>query len=256
MHTEDVVFALQDRLTAYLSTKDPQLLLVPEALAEADRLYYAVDWYAPREDWVDAARAFTIAVVVARLHWERWQLLGEQEGSQDLSRAMLFQMVYPLAPQHVPERLCAVYRAQGHQPQAITGHIEKANGLAVDLLRQAERTGEGSYLNEATALLLYATLLDPADEIRRGITLIHLGNVLTRKFEYTGDAGALTRAIDCHEQAMKAIRAGDVHHLMGISGLGHALIRQFELTGDPDVLSRAINEQRAAVRAAPDDAPH
>lgn len=50
----------------------------------------------------------------------------------------------------LPERLRAIFRARGH------------------------------------ALLLYATLLDPAEEVRRGITLIHPSHVLARKFENAG----------------------------------------------------------------------
>lgn len=124
-HTEDVVFALQDRLAAYHSTRDPQLLLLPEALAEADRLYYTVDWYAPREDWVDAARAFTIALMVARLHWERWQLLGEQD------------LPGPIARDAVPDGLpacpaaragAAVRRLRGTGPPATNDHRAHRKG--------------------------------------------------------------------------------------------------------------------------------
>ncbi|MCQ4042043.1 CHAT domain-containing protein [Streptantibioticus rubrisoli] len=249
---EDLAFALEDRLAA-VQGGGVAVLTDPDAVALAERLYLAVDWFAPIEGAVPTARAFNLAVLVATFHWHRYTHTGAE---QDLSRsAFLYLVVYGFATHLVPEPIRSAHEKRGHHHHAFTAaELEGFVGHAVSLLRQAERTGAVEPLDDATAVLRWVIWLAPVGHRLGGAAFAELGNVLTRKYEYTGDTDALARALNVNLRALGLLSRNDPYYPVVLSNLGHTTIRRFERDGELEPLRAAIDGLRRAVAlAAPDD---
>jgi hypothetical protein len=245
---EDLAFALEDRLAA-VQGGDVAVLTDPDAVALAERLFLAVDWFAPIEGAVPTARAFNLAVLVATFHWHRYIHTGTK---QDLSRAaFLYLVVYGFATHLVPEPIRSAHERQGSRHRAFsTAELEGCVGHAVALLRQAERTGAVEPLDDATAVLLFVIRLAPTGHRLGGAAFAELGNVLTRKYEYTGDTNALARASNVNTRALSLLSRSDPSYPVALSNLGHTTIRRFERDGRLEPLRSALDGLRQAVALA------
>ncbi|MFF8288736.1 CHAT domain-containing protein [Streptomyces sp. NPDC016309] len=256
MNTEDLTFAMEDRLDAFSTGGDPALLREPEARLLADRLHHAVDWFAPRTGPADTARAFNVAVLLATFHWYRFQ----QDGTRaDAERAALFfKLVHPVAAHCVPAVLLEAFAGQGGRPGGALTATEAAayTALAVNLLKDAEANGDPRLLDDAVELCLFAARAHPEQDLVQAEALVTLGNVLTRRYEYTGDPDSLTRACTVTVKGGQRIPEGHPYRLTLCSGLGHTAIRVYERGGDPGTLDLAIRALREAAYEAPRDHPH
>ncbi len=253
MGIEDMAFALEDRLVA-VENGDVAVLRDADANALAERLFRAVDWYAPIEGAVPTARAFNIAFLVSVFHWYRYT---RTEEPQDLSRAAFLSLVvYQFAADLVPDPLRSAHQQQGRTHRPLTAaELEGFASHAVALLRQAEHDGAVRSLDDAVAVLLLVIRVAPAGHRLVGAACADLGNVLTRKYEYTGDAHALQRAAHLNARALSLVSRADPHYPVALSNLGHTAIRRFERDGEAEPLRSAIDGLRQAVAlAAPGDA--
>ncbi|MGI5484514.1 CHAT domain-containing protein [Streptomyces lavendofoliae] len=256
MSTEDLTFAMEDRLDAFSSSGDVASLEEPEAQRLADRLYYAVDWLSPLTGAAEAARAFNVAVLLGTFHWYRYQHGG---GQADAERAaFLFRLVHPVAPHCVPEALSAAYAALGDPagggPEA--ARTAGYTALAIGLLKEVEAGGDPRLLDDAVELCLLSARANPRQDVVCAEALVTLGNVLTRRYEYTGDADSLDRAFTVTVKGGRAVPEGHPYRLTFCSGLGHTAIRRFERSGDLDTLDLAVRALREAAYTAPAGHPH
>ncbi|MET9803384.1 CHAT domain-containing protein [Streptomyces sp. NPDC006368] len=256
MNTEDLTFAMEDRLDAYASSGDAAVLQGPEAQRLADKLYYAVDWLSPLSEPAETARAFNVAALLGTFHWYRF----EHDGTRaDVRRAVLcFQLVHPVAPHCVPEAFRTVYATSGLPAGDGLDERELAayTATAVNLLKAAERNGDVHLLDDAVELCMFSARANPRQDVVRAEALVTLGNVLTRRYEYTGNPDSLDRAVVVTVKGGEMIPEGHPYRLAFCSGLGHAFIRRFQRTGDLDILDLAVGMLREAAYEAPDDHPH
>ncbi|MHC3390927.1 CHAT domain-containing protein [Streptomyces lavendulocolor] len=261
MNTEDLSFAMEDRLHAYSSGGDPALLREPEAQRLAERLYYAVDWLSPAGGPAEGARAFNVAVLLGTFHWYRFEHDGTRADAE--RAALLFRLVHQVAPHCVPEVLLEAYARQGYvrHGDAEGGGLDATElaaqtALAVNLLKKAEVSGDVRLLDDAVELCLLSARANPRQDVVCAEALVTLGNVLTRRYEYTGAVDSLDRAFVVTVKGGQLVPEGHPYRLAFCSGLGHTAIRRFQRTGDLDTLDLAIRALREAAYTAPDDHPH
>ncbi|MFF0472971.1 CHAT domain-containing protein [Streptomyces sp. NPDC004284] len=252
MSVLDLALALEQWLSDYYDSGDPAVLREPEAERLAERLYYSFDWYAPISGRVETARAVNAAVLLADFHWRRCEdaIAREVEiAREDAGRAgWLYHLVCGFAPHLVPEAVLDMYEKDGDR----IGDTVSASRLAayvaqgVELLREAEATGELRLLEDAASLCLFAARVNPRRDLLWAESLVTLGNVFTRAYEYTGSEGALERAFNVTEKGGEAIPEGDPYRWHYCSGFGHIALRTFQHTGDLDVLESGIRVLREA----------
>ncbi|GAB2750231.1 CHAT domain-containing protein [Streptomyces bullii] len=255
MNVEDLGFAMEELLDAYGSSGDPALLREPRAQQLTDRLYYAVDWLAPCLDAVEMARRINFAMLLAPFYWHRYEHDGSRE---DAVRAVfLYRQVCQVAPHCLPEWLPQLLAEEGDQVDTLSSSDLAAYAAeAVNRLKEAEANGDPQLLDDAVALSLFAARANPRQDVTRAEALTTLGNVLTRRYEYTGNTGDLDRAHVVLARAAEATPVDDPHFLKCCSAFGHMAIRMYQRTGDLDTLDQAINALRQAAYRAPDDDPH
>ncbi|MBV7698492.1 CHAT domain-containing protein [Streptomyces sp. TRM70350] len=255
MTVEDLGFAMEELLDAYGSSGDPALLKEPGAQQLTDRLYYAVDWLAPCLDAVEMARRINFAMLLAPFYWHRYEHDGSRE---DATRAVfLYRQVCQVASHCLPEGLPQILAEQGDRVDTLSSSDLAAYAAeAVNRLKEAEATSDPQLLDDAVALSLFAARANPRQDVTRAEALTTLGNVLTRRYEYTGNAADLDRAYVVTVRAAEVTAADDPHFLKCCSGFGHVAIRMYQRTGDLGTLDLAINALRQAAYRAPDDNPH
>ncbi|MFF8830903.1 CHAT domain-containing protein [Streptomyces sp. NPDC015131] len=263
MNTEDLAeglaFAMEDRLGAFSSGGDPAVLWEDEAERLAERLFRTVDWLAPHSGPAEGARAFNVAVLLATFHWYRFRHADAQADAE--RAAFLFRLVEPVAPHCVPAELRDAYARVGGQAGSALSAAELGDctGRAVGLLKDAETGGDPRLLDDAVELCLFAARANPCQEapdVLRAEALVTLGNVLTRRYEYTGDPDSLDRAFVVTVKGGEAVPEGDPYRLTFCSGLGHTAIRLFQRSGKTATLDLAVRALREAAYRAPEDHPH
>lgn len=248
---------MEQLLATLYESGDPALLREPEAQRLADRLYYAIDWYAPAEA-AQGARMFNVALLLAGFHWHRCENFEEEISKEDARRAtFLYKMVCQVAPHLVPEVIMNVYVETGDPVAGLRtdNPLPAYTQLGVNLLKEAEATGDPRLLDDAAEMCLLAVRANPREDVVKAEALITLGNVLTRRYEFLGEEDDLERAFIVTRMAEELIPEGDPCRLKFCSGLGHIAIREFQRTGNPDSLDEAVRVLREGVRGASEDDP-
>ncbi|CUM38273.1 CHAT domain-containing protein [Streptomyces gardneri] len=255
MSIRDLTLELEQRLATFYSIGDPELLREPEAQQLADRLYYAIDWYAPA-DAAEDARMFNVALLLASFHWHRCEYLEEEITGEDARRAtFLYKIVCQVAPHHVPEIVMRVYVQTGDPvvDMRTDNPLPAYTQLGVNLLKEAETKGDTRLLDDAAELCLVAVRASTQEDVVQAEALVTLGNILTRRYEFTAEEDDLERALVVTRTAEDLIPEGDPCRLKFCSGLGHIAIRKFQLTGDLGMLDEAVRVLREGAYECPGD---
>ncbi|MFE5591237.1 CHAT domain-containing protein [Streptomyces sp. NPDC056549] len=256
MDIRDLALELEQRLAALYSTGDPALLWEPEAQRLADRLYHAIDWYAPESEVAEGARMFNVAVLVASFHWHRCENAEEEIPREDARRAtFLYKVVCQVAPHLVPEVVMNVYVQSADPVVELTSATPLATytQLGVNRLKEAETTGDPRLLDDAAELCLLVARASPREDVVRAEALVTLGNILTRRYEFLREDDDLERALVVTRMAEEMIPEGDPCRLKFCSGFGHTAIRMFQRFGDLDLLDEAVRILREGAYEAPGD---
>ena len=130
----------------------------------------------------------------------------------------------------------------------------RLNTLAIIYQDAFDRTRDMAFLDTATEYFEQALALMPPGHEYRAATLTNVNLNLRFRYEMTGDAGYLDRAIATGREAVAAGPEGHPDlsmYLNGLHTLSIALRSRFALTGDLPSLEEAIELGRTATRLAP-----
>jgi tetratricopeptide (TPR) repeat protein len=130
-------------------------------------------------------------------------------------------------------------------------HAAALSNLSIALTRQYSRTDELALLAEAAAVARAAVDAAPAEHPDRVGFLAHLGDILRKLCESTGDADGLAEAVQIGRAAVEATPAEHPHRAGHLGFLGTAMRMLAEHTGDASLLAEAIGTLQGAVQAAP-----
>ncbi len=290
---DDAIKALLARIRAAAVGNDPDAMLSPDAVLEAEQLAAAAD---PEEDEQAAA-------LLGLFHFGRYEALGDGEDHHDFALAVKhFAVLYRTRPEIVPLPIREhLERRRG----AGESHADEAGPTerALAQLESYHRTSELSYLAAAAAMFREALAAGSGDAESKARHLSNLGSALRQLFEETGDLASLTEAVQSQREAV-AITAGSdgdgwkyqsnlcsaLATLAGrtagragvallidavtaarsavagagasgadrgtaLSGLGSALVKLTERTGEEKYLHEAVKAHRAAANTTPEGHP-
>lgn len=231
MTRETLLAAVTERLRDFDATRDPQSVLEPGALAEADAL---MDSRAdPVSDW-EVLRA------VGLLHWDRYLALPEDQGPEELEQAVeLLSPVYRTVPDDVPEQI-----------KALLNKVTAWHNHAVDLLEEAD-TQDRAAIEEAISLLQSAVEHTVTTDPRRAGYLSTLCTALADLHANTGDLTVLAQAVRVGWEAVaagKETEADNATLARYLSRYGQTLHVWHERTDDVKALEAAISALREAVK--------
>jgi hypothetical protein len=130
---------------------------------------------------------------------------------------------------------------------------EHLTGLALDLGRLYERTGDEAVLSEALAAARQAQLGESADDDPTGQAASNLEVILHDQFARTGELAILMEAVAAGREAVSLTSVGDPRRPGRLSNLGNSLRVLYERTEDVAYLHEAVGISREAAAAEGDE---
>ncbi|MFI6370037.1 CHAT domain-containing protein [Streptomyces sp. NPDC050546] len=274
---EQLHFTVKQRLLAFFTHGDPSGVLAPDAVAAAARLVRmtSLSTEGPPDE---------VAATVAWVHWIRWQLLGDERGT-DLQVALeWFGRLASTDAELLPYELRPLYappEAGDGNPQLLSARAEALLALslasgdegaldgAIELLREAGAAGpdwsvqveanlgmalqvrhgrnrDPADLAAAIDLLAHAVELDPDNAIR----LSNLSSALAARARSSASAADLDEAVRLVGRAIEVTPPNHPDHPDYLSNLATTLIDRFERGGILEDLDRAVASARHALARA------
>ncbi|WP_328457676.1 CHAT domain-containing protein [Streptomyces sp. NBC_00386] len=231
MTRESLLVAVMERLRDFHATRDPQAVLEPGALAEADALL---------DSRTDPVSDWEALCAVGLLHWDRYLALPEGQGPEELEQAFeLLSPVYRTVPEGVPGQI-----------KERLNEVTAWHNRAVDLLDEAD-TQDRHAIEEAISLLRCAVQHTATIDPRRAGYLSTLCSALVDLHANTGDLTVLAEAVRVGWEAVaagKETEADNATLARYLSHYGQTLHVWHERTDDVKALEAAISTLREAVR--------
>ncbi len=250
MTYESIADVVQDRLARFWSSGDRRVIVEPEAADEVAALRASIGWptFGPPPSGASLWRALDAVVLAGTFQFVRCQELEPVDRVDAWVQAMeLFTLVYPLAPDTVPETMRAMCRALAGNPPDV--HHAELHNEAIDMLDNASMTHDRAEVDQAIWLIASAFLAarDDADRARH---LSVLGTGWLDRYWLTGRTADLDNSVAAHRRAV-ALDVPDMADQAGHrANLSAALLARYEQTGEVPDLDEAV----AAARAAADRA--
>ncbi|GAA3797057.1 CHAT domain-containing protein [Streptomyces coacervatus] len=239
MTRESLLAAVIERLKEFHATGNARVVLEPRALAEAAALMDCrTD---PVSDWEPLCAA-------GLLHWQRYLALPEDQGPEELERAVeLLSPVYRESPDVVPGQI-----------REFLDEVTTWHNRAVDLLDAAD-TQDRAAIEKARDLLQraleYTALIDPL----RAMYLSTLCSALVDLHANTGNLDVLAEAVRIGQEAVEAGKATGVDDptlARYLSHYGQVLHVWHERVDDLKALTQGISALREAVtKSSAEDRP-
>ncbi|KIJ26628.1 hypothetical protein M422DRAFT_191958, partial [Sphaerobolus stellatus SS14] len=138
------------------------------------------------------------------------------------------------------------------------GHPSKPswlNNLGNSLLRQFERLGDITDLNQSVLKLQEAVQLAPDGHPSKSSWLNNLGNSLLRRFERLGDTTDITQSVLMFQEAVQLTSDGHPEKPSRLNNLGHSLLTRFKRLGDITDINQSVLKFQEAVQLTPDGHP-
>jgi tetratricopeptide (TPR) repeat protein len=248
----DAFSALAARLRRFSETGDPSVVLDPATPDEARRLWDAAILEAgdPRGVSVD------VLMVLASVHWFRYQALPKEQDEDDLRMALdFFGILRERAPERVPDQIAALLAS----PSASAAPLDDSRRFTtagIEAMNDFQRTGRSEVLEAALSAFRDAVDVTPLDHPNRFGCLSNLGGALFKRFERVGDVGDLDDAIEVGREAVDVTPLDHPKRAGCLSNLGGFLISRFDRVGDVGDLDAAITVGREAVDATPQEHPY
>jgi hypothetical protein len=232
--------AVRGHLTQALEHPDEQSILVPQALADAERLAAAAD---PADDPA-------VAYALGLFHWFRYVDLPAGADQDDLAAAVrLFEPLFRSDPDSVPTPLRRLFLRKAGESKDMDVGAGKLTGRALAAMRAYESTGQIRSLEESVEFFRAAVEATDLGDPDRATCLNNLGLAVRTLFERTDREDLLSEAVAVGRQVVAG--TADDHPDRGtrLSNLAGSVQSVFERTGDPAALNEAVVLLRAAVEA-------
>jgi hypothetical protein len=241
MPHEHLSSALRRLITQARESGDPARLLHQDAVDLASQL------------WGEAAEDPSVAHVVGTFHWLRYLALPAGQDQADLNRAvMMFSLVYPVAPDAVPEPVRKLLAGSAVADGGPAQWIEETQRLLED-----PRTNTSlDSVNRLIDLLRRIAAALPEDNPWCRLALANLGNTLTARFRQTGAREDIDEAVELCRNWVAAAPAQSSERGGVLGNLAVALRARYENFGDRADLSAAVDAGRGAVAASGSDNPY
>ncbi|MFE9481264.1 CHAT domain-containing protein [Streptomyces spororaveus] len=231
---EELLAAVQARLLHAQDEQDLSLLLDPAALVESERLTRLLD------DQDVEGRYF-----LGWLHWNRYQVLPEGQGQEDLDTALAmftFCFVHDISDEALPEQLLPLL-ADGAGATAVTMH------------QRVLDSPDPAAINAIIRMWQHILVHTPADHPDRAALLSNLRLALAARFEWLGAVTDLDPAIEAGREAVEVTPTDHPNRAIYLSNLGLTLWARFERLGAVTDLDAAIAAGREAAEVTPTDHP-
>lgn len=239
----ELLQSLYARMQA-VAAGDPEPVLAPEALAEADQLLTLLG--------TPEGPDFRVLHAVGHLLWSRCAVLGEQAHPPIELAQMLLAPLFVQDASLVPAELAA--HLEPYRSPSDVGEAGRSHDLGSSLAEIAIWLDEPSTYAGAVDLLTAAVTLSGADDSRRPTYLAALGKVLRRRYQSRAEPADLDDAIGVLRECRSASPTDDPDLVGTLIELGIALCLAFERTEDPAPLREAVDIART-VLAIPLPAP-
>jgi len=241
---------LRARVVDHAGTGGSDLILAPEAMADADAVLAGLDWSTLEHCGEEGAVIQAAVLLVVAFHRYRAKLLPGQEGARELKMAseLILTALRP-ARNGTGTATEPAFPDLTVAPAAPMKFSLACHNVAMRVVEHAERMEDAAAAAQAVRLFERCAAAADATDPHRDAYNSNLGLAYSRFFDYTGDRVALTAAIGAFRRARELTRPQDGRFAVCCTNLGVALVHRFELTDHVADLDEAIDVQTAAVEA-------
>ncbi len=247
---QDISSSVRKRLSLFVSSGNPRVILDRQAAEEVALLRASIGWPPLGQPPAHAAlrRDLDVISLAGMVQFIRCQQLPLVDRIDAwLEATELFTVVYPIAPDAVPEQLRDMCVALAGNPPQV--HHAELHNEAIDMLDAAEVSRDRAEVDHAIWLLMSAFLAAPADDDRaRHLSVVGTGWL--GRFWITGRAADLDNAVAAHRRAL-ALGVSDAADQAGhLANFSAALLARFEANGSVPDLDEAVAAARGAAELA------
>ncbi|MFT7837906.1 CHAT domain-containing protein [Saccharothrix sp. BKS2] len=230
---DNLIDRVGQRFVTYLRSRDPRVVLAPDADRDCADLHAYLDSRARERAGAVRAVLHEARLRLGLLHLVRFKAVDRDRAPGELARAVLCLRFHTDDPDPLPPPVDRLVGPEAH-------HDEQA-GAATDFLLASQWSDDPALLDAGIALLSLALADTPADDPERVTRSADLCLALRRRFERDGDAVDLDRAVGAGGVAVSTPGSARVDPVNPGFHLAYALLARFRVRHDPADASRAAD---------------